>query len=599
MKLKHLFISFLLVPLAASCSPLYHIISSGEPSPSSDPISSGSGGLTFKKAPIYKDVRDEEKKVTSAVNMGELTYCVSEVYGDNRAFVSLNSFLGVSEISGPYEVTFASGALTYSFSDNSASFSINENGDVSIIDLSLLGPTGRMEMLDLGGIDKEGFHAHMTVASYKKSGAVTYSLKDHSLPFYLYENDVYLLTSVISVFFLYGRLTNLAYNGKDFYYVNSVSSLQNDGTGGSLFSEQYYGTSPMHSETTKSEAVAKLDADAFIFALDVVYGFKYKEEFKDGYGAYLKNNYPSVYGDLYSTDASKVLEAYDHIVTCIMGDGHSSISYSYPSGIGSFYNEGKHSFDKNAHPDSERVNALFAVSDRLTKQRNEALGISGDLGAHYLDISGDTAVIRFDEFKSARLSASQSESVYEENVAKDNFSLFHVAYKKIAEAGTVKNVIIDVSLNGGGNVYALIETLGFILENPVVKVFDHASKVGIEASYRIDCNANGVYEENESPASLYTHYVLTSGFSFSCGNSFPAHAQFGGIKTIGQRSGGGSCCVLPFVTSDGYAFDISSAFEMGMSQESDPSVDSGLTPDIEIAEESFYDIAKLKEAISA
>lgn len=61
-----------------------------------------------------------------------------------------------------------------------------------------------------------------------------------------------------------------------------------------------------------------------------------------------------------------------------------------------------------------------------------------------------------------------------------------------------------------------------------------------------------------------TFYIITSKFSFSCGNAFPFYARANGLaKIIGQSSGGGECCVFGFNFPSGQGLGYSSPYHLG------------------------------------
>ena len=59
-------------------------------------------------------------------------------------------------------------------------------------------------------------------------------------------------------------------------------------------------------------------------------------------------------------------------------------------------------------------------------------------------------------------------------------------------------------------------------------------------------------------------YIITSNYSYSCGNAFPFCAAAKGLaKIVGQKSGGGECCVFHFDFPSGQRIAYSSPFHMG------------------------------------
>ncbi len=67
----------------------------------------------------------------------------------------------------------------------------------------------------------------------------------------------------------------------------------------------------------------------------------------------------------------------------------------------------------------------------------------------------------------------------------------------------------------------------------------------MECSYDVDRNLDGKFDEKDKDVKINLNVgVLTSNYSFSCANMFPAMMKDYGVALIGQQSGGGSCCVL-------------------------------------------------------
>lgn len=621
-KILLLVIPLLLVSCSGSSSPSSNI-SSGESSDSSSSESSSpesstesstesSGGssespieptLTHKTAKLYESVYNSTEDDFEPKDMGALSYVLDEEnYGSNRAFISVSSFFSL-KCSQTYEVTVTSAETVFSFSGNIGKITFSRVGEVTFTNREAGGSLGATYPLDLAATTaEENTHTQIKTYTVTENIDITHSLSKYSLPYYFEGSDVYLPTSVFGPLFLYAVWSTMAFNGLDFFLLNDCTPLAYGA--GTAFSDLYYSSSqsavetlsPMTTLTTKTEAEANLDANSFFFTIDMLYGFSENEEFSDGYAAYLQKNYPDVYSNLYSTDVDTALSSYDSIINTIMGDGHSRL---YNNGnAASFYNGGKHNISA---PITQRVNKLGNDYRRLLAARQTALGLSSstDLGDHYLDIKGETAIIRFDSFVVGHIAPNQDASVYEANIKTDNFSLFYTAFKKIEETGGVKNVIVDLTCNLGGDSVGLMAALGFIVEDNYGPMCDYVSKKAFRPHYLTDCNADGVFEEGESPAGNYNQFVLTSSCSFSCGNAFPAYAKMGGVKTIGTTSGGGGYAVYPYLTSEGYPIQISGPFSIGRQSFEDPSVDSGVTPDIAIEESDYYDIDKLAEAISS
>lgn len=72
-------------------------------------------------------------------------------------------------------------------------------------------------------------------------------------------------------------------------------------------------------------------------------------------------------------------------------------------------------------------------------------------------------------------------------------------------------------------------------------------------------------------------------------------AKNAGVPIIGKQSGGGACIVGAYADANGSTFNTSSPMQMCYYDENDKLVndDAGVPVDYELAEDSWYDLAKL------
>ena len=75
--------------------------------------------------------------------------------------------------------------------------------------------------------------------------------------------------------------------------------------------------------------------------------------------------------------------------------------------------------------------------------------------------------------------------------------------------------------------------------------------------------------------------VMTSSFSFSCGNLFPSLMKDMGFPILGEKSGGGACAVQNFVTPEGLQYQLSSA-RARLTDMNWVNIDPGVEPTIPI-----------------
>lgn len=125
-----------------------------------------------------------------------------------------------------------------------------------------------------------------------------------------------------------------------------------------------------------------------------------------------------------------------------------------------------------------------------------------------------------------------------------------------AHRSGVKNLVLDVSLNSGGE------------DDPV----------GTLVSLLGDLNI----------------VVMTSEITFSNGSVFAAKMKDYGYKMWGRRTGGGACSIAQYVTPDGMIYQISSS-RSHTTYKNRESIDSGTPVDIELTNEQMYDIEYLNK----
>ena len=230
-------------------------------------------------------------------------------------------------------------------------------------------------------------------------------------------------------------------------------------------------------------------------------------------------------------------------------------------------------------------------------------------GSSRVDIQGDTCIIYFDGF---RENVTRPESFYTKLPTKDDldtssFGLFYYAFEQIKKDGNVKNVVIDLSDNGGGSAAALVATLGFLSEDGEVKITyqDLLNRNYCTEWYHVDTNLDGRFDDEDGYGGQYNFYILTTGSSYSCGNAFPYFAQKENLATIiGEKPGGGDCVLAHYVDAYGHVGVISGFKQLGtmegdtfISDETAVEVDIPFTP--EEGDEIYFHPEKIAEFIAA
>ena len=146
---------------------------------------------------------------------------------------------------------------------------------------------------------------------------------------------------------------------------------------------------------------------------------------------------------------------------------------------------------------------------------------------------------------------------------KDDFIGFLYGLQQ-AKADGVKNLVIDITVNGGGSCDIVGADVAILRTNRTVQfcsedVLENKPKI---ATYYVDSNFDGVFDEKDDTNPKFDCRgmnigVLSSKASFSCANQFPTLMKDYGFPIMGERSGGGACCIQVMQTADGLNYVIS------------------------------------------
>jgi len=390
-----------------------------------------------------------------------------------------------------------------------------------------------------------------------------------------YENDLLVPFQVIADTFL--RVAVCSFNGFD-YYVGI------DATSDQLATTKAY-DSGRFVRSIRSQLKAEYNYRNLCLLFDKNYCLKERraEVGKDNIGAFINDSiFKAGLGfDLLSTDTATYDTALAKFLMGYIDDGHTV--YHEPSMYQSYASISQY----------QRLSRGFtgprnkALDEIYMARRKDRAAAGGKKGVFYVK-EGDVdkmAVIVFDNF----LQSDPGNSTDLEEIAGINTYWFLTkAFEDIANHTGVKNVVIDLSCNGGGVIQQCMLALCFLRDTDdfFLAEKNHLDNSVAKFYYSIDTGSATSLKKN------YNFYVLTSGFSFSCGNFFPAicHYQLVGVPVVGQKSGGGGGVVKPTQTSDGALFQTSASAEMCAIDENGNYVciDAGVPVDHEVPYDKFY-----------
>ncbi len=391
-----------------------------------------------------------------------------------------------------------------------------------------------------------------------------------------YENDLLVPFQVIADTFL--RVVVCSFNGFD-YYVGI------DATSDQLATTKAYDSGRFVS-SIRSQLKAEYNYRNLCLLFDKNYCLKERRAAvgKDNIGAFINDSiFKAGLGfDLLSTDTATYDAALAKFLKGYIDDGHTG--YHEPSMYQSYASISQYQRLSSSF-NGPRNKALDEIYMARKKER-EAAG--GKMGVFYVKDGNDEkekmAVIVFDNF----LQGNPGNLTDLDKIAGANTYWFLTkAFEDIANYTDVKNVVIDLSCNGGGVIQQCMLALCFLRDTDEFFMAEKNHLDNSIAKFYFNINTGSATSLKKN----YNFYVLTSGFSFSCGNFFPAicHYQLG-VPVVGQKSGGGGGVVKPTQTSDGALFQTSASAEMCAIDASGNYVciDAGVPVDLEIPYDKFY-----------
>ena len=341
---------------------------------------------------------------------------------------------------------------------------------------------------------------------------------------------------------------------------------------------------------TRSKEIAEFTYQELRFAMYELYGNTSNDAVKD-FDTFIKDK--EYKDDLLSLDAIKYDEAMAKFLLQGIDDAHTTIKYPSIYDIPNMANANSYSTTYEGSR-RKRITDTLIANKNIRKEKGIADG--------GLDIINQTAFITFDEFETSKELKGFNE--YKDTNPSDYIQLpmelFASSFNKIKENNNVKNVVIDLTCNGGGRTGSLAYLVSYFTKDPAILINYRLNNSTFEFHYEVDLNQDGKFaSEGDSFEGEYNFYIMTSDSSFSCANHMATlcrNLNFG--KVIGKTNGGGSCVISFLANSSGYLYHSSSSWT-SLLVEDDKYVtnDNGVKPDIEIAKDKFYDRSYIDELL--
>ncbi len=418
-------------------------------------------------------------------------------------------------------------------------------------------------------------------------------LAQNHIPIYWVDGKGYMPVTTFADIFLSNLGLSYLFNGETVFLtrVTGFDDAMTNDDGKTLKDIIYEGAK----ERTKE--LAEYTYWEMVMVLEGNYGLRDEHQVGDDFDTYLAT--VGLKDRLLSQDGAEFSDALLELMMGYFGDLHSGVSEGSPyAGIDYVVDY------INKSNLSGSVAATIKNQARYGAVRNASACVDED-GAviPYLEV-GDTAYITFDAFAMNASTNYYDPAVLDTlNLFADNIALIHYANEQITrDDSPIKNVVLDLSLNGGGAADAAYFVISWVLGTCHFSTVNPISKAQYTVGYQADVNLDGYITENDSlDLSKVKVFCLTSSSSFSCGNLAPAAFKESGVVTLlGRTSGGGACVVDQTIAADGTVYQYSSRYRLStVKNGSYYSIDQGVVPDFTITDPAhLYDRAWLTTYIA-
>jgi hypothetical protein len=460
-----------------------------------------------------------------------------------------------------------------------------------------------------------GASTSSTYEQLSKDNFATYSFEDCDFDYFRSGGELYMPLGLYDLAFSECSSLYVTYNYRNLFASTNIDDFAQlafrDGISYNTVDDQMVRAV---NGASMPQYLIDYNASCFLFVMQNFYGLRSHHGIENMKKFYQQKN---LYDSFYSKTAKTRALAFSEAIN-LFDDNHSAII-----SVNQAWGETARA------PYGKGIEARSALEKRLKVLRKEKYdGLDDTALEHEGDIlysnDGKTAMFYFDSFKYG----AYDEVFYDNGRVKstaykyDTYFLFRYVFDELANHTLVENVIIDVSLNGGGTLGVMMKLLPFLSKNNTANVnfYDGADGVVYNYTSRSDTNGDSKIDDNDSYGNKYNFYILTSDCSFSCGNAFPCYAQEMGVKIIGETSGGGECAVSThYLPNSQYIYHSSNLHIGSYNSETKTfkGFEDGATPDIPLVENGepmcvigsydtpeynipggFYDIDSLNEKIA-
>lgn len=414
---------------------------------------------------------------------------------------------------------------------------------------------------------------------------VEFDFAKYGIAMYADEDDVYLPVSILCNMMTDIALNYMVYNGENLYAQRM--DLQGAAPEGFWDSGMY--NAQFEGEERPEDLVRECYAD-LCFSFDYFFGHPgvapldeaLAEKGLDGALGSLGKEGESIRKGLTSPDLFDYISAANRLFFRHLSDGHTVFMSGASILSNPAYMENVSFADRTGvviDLMNSEANKKQLVNQAIPLQRERCWG-----GETYIE-SGSTAILRLDTFMPDE-KAWDSFYSGEGEFPEDSLGIVISGLRKAAENPEIKNVIFDLSCNGGGSPDVMMAILAVTTGQEELYGINKLTGQRMTFIFEADTNFDGVYDEKDKEVHYDFNYgILTTRHAFSCGNLFPIIAKDGGAVIIGEPTSGGSCCVQ-FETDAQGLFSMMSSAQWQLVDSDWISVERGCTVDLPIEPKS-------------
>lgn len=188
----------------------------------------------------------------------------------------------------------------------------------------------------------------------------------------------------------------------------------------------------------------------------------------------------------------------------------------------------------------DKSRGLYSQQIANKKRTNGQIELGNYLQKHYFK--------NITEYQNVYTSDNKTSVISFKAFEEDSASHIEKSLKEAKEKG-VKNIVFNLTLNGGGFIGAAFEIMGFMTDKPF-KSYTYNPLSGEKKIESI---------QSKYPKYDFNYYVLTSPYAFSAGNIFPQMVKDNNVgKVIGYKTFGGASAISYAILPTGDIIQLSS-----------------------------------------